>query len=100
MRSECVCTLSASGRDRHADRVEPIDRHIRRRGFFLRRRDLLSRGYSDEQIATALESAHAVAHVMEMQNRVARAWRDARVTKIWAGSNEIMKELIGRDLGF
>ncbi len=31
--------------------------------------------------------------------RVARAWRDARVTKIWAGSNEIMKEIIGRDLG-
>ncbi|MCS7482828.1 acyl-CoA dehydrogenase family protein [Umezawaea endophytica] len=31
--------------------------------------------------------------------RVARAWMDARVTKIWAGSNEIMKELIGRDLG-
>jgi long-chain-acyl-CoA dehydrogenase len=33
------------------------------------------------------------------EQRVARAWRDARVTKIWAGSNEIMKELIGRDLG-
>ena len=32
-------------------------------------------------------------------HRVARAWRDARVTKIWAGSNEIMKMLIGRDLG-
>jgi alkylation response protein AidB-like acyl-CoA dehydrogenase len=32
--------------------------------------------------------------------RVARAWRDARVTKIWAGSNEIMKEIIGRELGF
>ena len=31
--------------------------------------------------------------------RVARAWRDARVSKIWAGSNEIMKELISRDLG-
>jgi long-chain-acyl-CoA dehydrogenase len=31
--------------------------------------------------------------------RVTRAWKDARVTKIWAGSNEIMKELIGRDLG-
>ncbi|TQM25748.1 acyl-CoA dehydrogenase family protein [Nocardia bhagyanarayanae] len=30
--------------------------------------------------------------------RVARAWMDARVTKIWAGSNEIMKELIGREL--
>ncbi len=32
--------------------------------------------------------------------RVARAWRDARVTRIWAGTNEIMKELVGRDLGF
>jgi alkylation response protein AidB-like acyl-CoA dehydrogenase len=31
--------------------------------------------------------------------RAARAWMDARVTKIWAGSNEIMKEIIGRDLG-
>jgi long-chain-acyl-CoA dehydrogenase len=31
--------------------------------------------------------------------RAARAWTDSRVTKIWAGSNEIMKELIGRDLG-
>ncbi|HVW47034.1 MAG TPA: acyl-CoA dehydrogenase family protein [Solirubrobacterales bacterium] len=30
---------------------------------------------------------------------VARAWTDARVTKVWAGSNEIMKEVIGRDLG-
>jgi len=33
------------------------------------------------------------------EQRVARAWRDGRVTKIWAGSNEIMKELIGRELG-
>ncbi len=32
--------------------------------------------------------------------RVARAWKDARISKIWGGSNEIMKELIGRDLGF
>jgi alkylation response protein AidB-like acyl-CoA dehydrogenase len=31
--------------------------------------------------------------------RVARAWADARVSRIWAGSNEIMKELVGRDLG-
>lgn len=30
---------------------------------------------------------------------VARAWRDARATRIWAGSNEVMKEIIGRDLG-
>jgi alkylation response protein AidB-like acyl-CoA dehydrogenase len=30
---------------------------------------------------------------------VARAWVDARVTRIWAGSNEIMKEIIGRSLG-
>ncbi|GAA3195103.1 acyl-CoA dehydrogenase family protein [Actinocorallia longicatena] len=31
--------------------------------------------------------------------RAAQAWTDARVTRIWAGSSEIMKELIGRDLG-
>jgi alkylation response protein AidB-like acyl-CoA dehydrogenase len=30
---------------------------------------------------------------------VARGWADARASKIWAGSNEIMKELIGRDMG-
>jgi alkylation response protein AidB-like acyl-CoA dehydrogenase len=30
---------------------------------------------------------------------VAQAWMDGRVTKIWAGSNEIMKEVIGRSLG-
>ena len=68
---------------------------------------------------TAIDAAKAKWWSAEMQNevldhcvqlyggygfmyeyRVARAWRDARVTKIWAGSNEIMKELIGRDLGF
>lgn len=32
--------------------------------------------------------------------RVARAWTDARVTRIRAGSNKIMKLLISRDLGF
>ena len=31
--------------------------------------------------------------------RVARAWRDARVSKIWGGTNEIMKEIISRNLG-
>lgn len=31
--------------------------------------------------------------------RVAQAWMDARVTKIWGGTNEIMKEIIGRNLG-
>ena len=29
---------------------------------------------------------------------VARAWQDARVTRIWAGTSEIMREVIGRDL--
>jgi long-chain-acyl-CoA dehydrogenase len=31
---------------------------------------------------------------------VGRAWADARVTRIWAGSNEIMKEIIGRSMGY
>ena len=43
---------------------------------------------------------HERVHDRLMQDpEVAQAWQDARVTKIWAGSNEIMKELIGRDLG-
>jgi long-chain-acyl-CoA dehydrogenase len=33
------------------------------------------------------------------ESPVARAWMDGRVSKIWAGTNEIMKEIIGRDLG-
>ena len=72
----------------------------------------------DERRLTAVDAAKAKWWSAEVQNdvldacvqlhggygfmneyRVARAWRDARVTKIWAGSNEIMKELIGRDLG-
>ena len=28
-----------------------------------------------------------------------RDWVDARITKIYAGTNEIMKELIGRTMG-
>ena len=31
---------------------------------------------------------------------IARAWRDARVGRIYGGTNEIMKEIIGRSLGF
>ena len=30
---------------------------------------------------------------------VARSFVDARITRIWAGTNEIMKEVIGRSLG-
>ncbi|HET7303114.1 MAG TPA: acyl-CoA dehydrogenase family protein [Segeticoccus sp.] len=85
----------------------------------------VTRAYVDDCIAahaahelTAVEAAKAKWWSAQVQNdvidacvqlyggygymneyRVARAWRDARVTKIWAGSNEIMKELIGRDLG-
>ncbi len=31
---------------------------------------------------------------------VAQAWRDARVGRIYGGTNEIMKEIIGRSMGF
>ena len=30
--------------------------------------------------------------------RVARAWADGRVSRIWAGSNEIMRQIVARDL--
>ena len=31
---------------------------------------------------------------------VSRLWRDARVTRIYGGTNEIMKEIVGRAIGF
>ena len=80
--------------------------------------DKCVKAHADGEL-TAVEAAKAKWWSSQMQNevidhcvqihggygfmneyRVARAWRDARVTKIWAGSNEIMKELIGRELGF
>jgi alkylation response protein AidB-like acyl-CoA dehydrogenase len=67
---------------------------------------------------TAVEAAKAKLVSSEIQNRVidaclqlhggygyveeyevGRAFVDARVTRIWAGTNEIMKEVIGRSLG-
>jgi len=32
------------------------------------------------------------------ESRVAQDWMDARVTRIWAGTNEIMREVIGRSM--
>lgn len=67
---------------------------------------------------TAVDAAKVKLHTSEVEGRVldqcvqlyggygymdeywvSRAWADARVTRIWAGSNEIMKLVIGRDLG-
>ncbi|GAB3165480.1 acyl-CoA dehydrogenase family protein [Microbispora hainanensis] len=85
----------------------------------------VTRAYVDQCVAahtarelTAVDAAKAKMWTAEVQNqvidacvqlyggygymkeyRVARAWADARVTRIWAGSNEIMREIIGRDLG-
>jgi alkylation response protein AidB-like acyl-CoA dehydrogenase len=30
---------------------------------------------------------------------IAQAWADARITRIYGGTTEIMKEIISRDLG-
>lgn len=85
----------------------------------------VTRAYVDQCVVahtdgelTAVDAAKAKMWTAEVQNqvidacvqlyggygymkeyRVARAWTDARVTRIWAGSNEIMREIIGRDLG-
>ncbi len=85
----------------------------------------VTRAHVDACIAAACEgalsnedSAKAKLWASEVQNRVidtcvqlyggygymqeypvARAWTDARVTRIWAGTNEIMKEIVGRSLG-
>ncbi len=85
----------------------------------------IARNYVDAQILehnngelSAEEAAKAKWWVTELENRVidrclqffggwgymeeypiARAFRDARVQKIYGGTNEIMKEIIGRSLG-
>jgi acyl-CoA dehydrogenase len=41
---------------------------------------------------------HGGAGYME-EYRICRMFTEARVTRIFAGSNEIMKEIIGRSLG-
>ena len=35
-----------------------------------------------------------------MEYPISRAWMDARVQSIYGGTNEIMKEIIGRSMGF
>jgi alkylation response protein AidB-like acyl-CoA dehydrogenase len=30
---------------------------------------------------------------------IARMWRDARVTRIYGGTSEVMREIVGRSLG-
>jgi len=85
----------------------------------------LARAYVDrcigEHVAgrlSGIDAAKAKYYTAEIQNRIidtclqlhggygymdeyaiARAWADARVTRIYAGSNEIMREIIGRSLG-
>jgi len=31
---------------------------------------------------------------------ISRLWRDSRVQRVYGGTNEIMKEIVGRSLGF
>ena len=111
-----------------ASRVRPADRRLpaqpvpagragdRARGDARLPRPLPRRAC--REAALAVDAAKAKWWTADVQNRVldacvqlyggygymeeydvARAWADARVSKIWAGSNEIMKEVIGRDLG-
>jgi acyl-CoA dehydrogenase len=71
-----------------------------------------------EETLTAVEAAQAKLHTTELQWRVldrclqlfggygymeeyeiARMWRDARVQRIYGGTSEIMKEIVGRSMG-
>jgi acyl-CoA dehydrogenase len=72
-----------------------------------------------EGTLTAVEGAQAKLHTTELQWRtvdrclqlfggygymeeyaIARLWRDARVQRIYGGTSEVMKEIVGRSMGF
>lgn len=59
---------------------------------------LLASELENEVIGACLQ-LHGGAGYME-EFRISRMYRDARVSTIFAGSSEIMKEIIGRGLGF
>lgn len=50
------------------------------------------------RVVDACVQLHGGAGYME-EYRICRMYTDARITRIFAGSSEIMKEIIGRDLG-
>jgi alkylation response protein AidB-like acyl-CoA dehydrogenase len=52
----------------------------------------------ENEVIDACVQLHGGAGYME-EYRIARMFTDARVSKIFAGANEIMKEVIGRSLG-
>jgi len=57
---------------------------------------LLSSEVQNRVIDTCLQMHGGYGYIEEYE--VARSWVDARITRIWAGTNEIMKEVIGRSL--
>jgi long-chain-acyl-CoA dehydrogenase len=58
---------------------------------------LLTSEIQNRVIDTCLQLHGGYGYIQEYE--VARSFVDARITKIWAGTNEIMKEVIGRSLG-
>jgi acyl-CoA dehydrogenase len=52
----------------------------------------------ENKVIDACVQLHGGAGYME-EYRIARMFTDARVSRIFAGANEIMKEIIGRNLG-
>jgi alkylation response protein AidB-like acyl-CoA dehydrogenase len=58
---------------------------------------LLTSEIQNRAIDTCLQLHGGYGYIQEYE--VARSFVDARITKIWAGTNEIMKEVIARSLG-
>ncbi len=58
---------------------------------------LLTSEIQNRVIDTCLQLHGGYGYIQEYE--VARSFVDARITRIWAGTNEIMKEVIARSLG-
>ena len=79
-------------------RVHPAARHRRAHAPSTRRWPSAGRRELQNKVADRCLQLHGGYGYMD-EYPVSKAWRDSRVQSIYGGTNEIMKEIIGRSLG-
>jgi hypothetical protein len=89
------CRTVPNGKGRHRQ-----PRHVRRGRTAWRLDEIPEQygGFGRKDFRYNIILAEEAAHGYMLEYPIARAFIDSRVSRIYAGSNEIMKEIIGRPL--